>query len=201
MLGEQADGVGRQRDAGVHRHVVEQHRHRRLLGDGDVVPHERVAGHHVLEERRRAHQHGVDAKRRGAPAGGNRRLGGFARRCRRGAGASPASPSAPRRSRGRLPRRRAATASPFEPSTTSPVRRRLHVAFDVAADRGIVDRVVAERRDDGRVEAWQRRHTASLAAQAGAGAGIRGRLSRPAFSRSAAGRRGRRSSPDRAAGS
>ena len=95
MAAEDADRIRQQVDAGVHRHVVEQHRHRRSIGDRRVVTHERVGRHLPLVERRRANEDGVDAEIGGALRRGDRRRGRFA------AGAGEQRPILRHRARGR----------------------------------------------------------------------------------------------------
>src|SRR5687768_15959305 len=66
MLTENADRIGEQVDAGVNRHVIEEHGNGRAIGDLRVVLHERVGRHLALVKRRRAHEHRIDAKFGGA---------------------------------------------------------------------------------------------------------------------------------------
>ena len=157
MFGEQADGIRGKRDAGVHRHVVEQHRHRALFGHGHVVLDVDVGRHHVLEERGRPHEHGIDAVARRALACRDRRLGRLGPRARN-----------ERACRGHRRARRGDHAVRFTlveqhgfsvgPQHDQPREPRLHVAFDVARNRRVVHRVLAKRRDDRRVDTWERSH-------------------------------------------
>ena len=67
VVGEARDRLGRNRDAGVLRDVVEDDGHARLVGDGGEVFGQRVLRQRPAVEVRRQREHGVRARVRSAP--------------------------------------------------------------------------------------------------------------------------------------
>ena len=154
MRGEPLDGVGQQVDAGEEADVVEQHRHGRRIRHGGVEPHERVARHHVLVERRRSHEDDVDADPRGSLCCGDGRGGRFApdaadqRAIARNVRAHRLDDGV---RLGVVEERRFAVRSQDD----EPCQPRLHPARDVAGEGTMVDRLVSEWGWDRRKDAFE----------------------------------------------
>ena len=117
--------LGQQVHAGERGDVVEDHRRRRGVGHGGVVLQQRLGRDARLEERRRAHHHGVGAQRRRARAGAHR----HPHRLAPGAGDQPLLPRIllargrnharpTRRRRARAPRR-CCQGRPVRPAASS----------------------------------------------------------------------------------